>query len=473
MDRSAQARTGEAGAMPTTSASRGLLAVLAATMLIDALEVSVMLVALPSVSARLGLTLTTAQWLVSGFALGFGGLLLFGARVVELLGRRRVYLAALAGFAAASVLSAVTRDPGVLIATRFVKGFCAALTAPTGMAIIQTTFRDGRDRNRAVSVYSLFGAAGFTTGLVLSGLLTEVSWQWTFLFPAPVALVLFAFGVRLIPGGPAGPPGGLRRFDLPGAASWCAALAALVYGIVSVADHGWADPRAFGALALAVLLMACFARVERVASRPLVRLGVVRDGTLIRSMLGAAALNGCNIGLLLTATVLLQNRLGWSPLQTALAFLPAGIPLVMTTPLAARIAARFGTSRLVALGSLGPPAACLLMLWRPVPADYTTGLLPPMLLLGAAFVLAFAALNIQAAARVSTADKGMAIGLYQSAVQVAAAVVPALTAALLATAGTRAALWLVTAVACVGMVAGLSGLRPHAASNLPESDAGA
>ncbi|MFD5342492.1 MFS transporter [Streptomyces anulatus] len=190
---------------PATAAAKrdprlwGLLFVLAGNMLIDALEVSVLVVAAPSIGADLRLAPAVLQWTISGFALGFGGLLLFGARVVALLGRRRVYLAALLAFAAASLVAALATDPALLTATRFVKGFCAALTAPTGLAIISTAFREGPARDRAVSVYTLFGAAGFTAGLLLSGLLTSVSWRWTLAFPAPVVLLLFLFARRLLP----------------------------------------------------------------------------------------------------------------------------------------------------------------------------------------------------------------------------------------------------------------------------------
>uniref|UniRef100_UPI002867EB2B MFS transporter n=1 Tax=Streptomyces shenzhenensis TaxID=943815 RepID=UPI002867EB2B len=196
----------------------GLLLVLAGNMLIDALEVSVAVVALPAIGTDLGQPPTVTQWAMTGFAAGFGGLLLFGARVVTLLGRRRVYLAALLAFAAASALSALAHDPWLLLATRVLKGFCAALTAPTGLAIITSTFPEGRPRSRAVSVYTLFGAGGFTAGLVLSGWLTETSWRWAFAFPAPVVLLLFALGLRLVPGERPDTPKGDEESTPPGTA---------------------------------------------------------------------------------------------------------------------------------------------------------------------------------------------------------------------------------------------------------------
>lgn len=445
----------------------GLLFVLAGNMLIDALEVSAMVVAVPVAGQALGLSLTGAQWLITGFAVGFGGLTLFGGRLVELLGRRRVYLWALLGFAAASLAGGVTDEPAVLVAARVLKGFFAALTAPTGLAIIASEFPAGRSRERAVSVYALFGGSGFAAGLLVSGLLTEVSWRWTVAFPAPVVLVLFVCAVRLIPRGPAPaapPPGEPRRFDTAGALALTSALLCLVLGIVSVPDHGWSDARTAGPLLLAAVLGTVLAVVERTGARPLIRGRLLRNRTLVRSMAGAAALNGVNLGLLLILTVRLQTGLGWSPLRTALALLPASVPLAVTALLSRRLIARYGTARLIALGALGPVLGAALCLRHPAPERYVTDVLPTLLLVGAGFVLSFAALNTQATSRLAAVDRPAAVGLYQSAVQLAAAVVPALVAALaVGRSDDRPAFLLVTAVAVAGLAAGLGGLRTRPA----------
>ncbi|MFD1660301.1 MFS transporter [Streptomyces caeni] len=457
----------------------GLLFVLAGNMLIDALEVSVVVVALPSISADLGLSLASAQWTMTGFAVGFGGLMLFGGRVVALLGRRKVYLAALVGFAAASVAGALADGPGPLVATRVVKGFCAALTAPTGLAIITTEFPAGPPRDRALSVYTLFGAAGFTTGLLLSGVLTAVDWRLTFAFPAPVVLVLFFFGLRLIPGsGPdtAGerPRGGPRRYDAAGAATCVAGLLTLVGGIVSVPSHGWGDLHSGGLLVLSALLFAAFVRIELRVPEPLVRFSAFRSGALTRSALGAAALNGSYLGLLLTLTYEMQTVHGWSPLRTALAFLPAAAPLAVTALLSGRIVSAFGAPRLIAGGALFALAGYLLQLRQSWPLHYASAVLPTMLLVGAGFVLSFAALNMQATSQLPPAERGVASGLYQTAVQAAAALVPAVVAALLTAcrpaagaspaellAACRPALVLVAAIGALGLLIGLAGALPR------------
>ncbi|MGY5122462.1 MFS transporter [Streptomyces sp. 900105755] len=499
----------------------GLLLVLAGNMLIDALEVSVAVVALPAIGTDLGQPPTVTQWAMTGFAAGFGGLLLFGARVVTLLGRRRVYLAALLAFAAASVLSALAHDPWLLLATRLAKGFCAALTAPTGLAIITSTFPEGRPRSRAVSVYTLFGAGGFTAGLLLSGWLTETSWRWAFAFPAPVVLLLFACGLRLVPRGddesdprrgaestPKGlsaPTGGAesapkgrgelrdqpprrrtrtttRHFGVFSALTLLGALLALVQGITQLPAHGWSDPRAVGPLCTAALLLPAFRHIERRSTAPLLTLGPLRGNpALIRSAIGAACLNGSYLGLLFVLTYQTQTLAGWSPLRTAFALLPAAAPPALTALASGRLVARFGAPRLIVAGAACAFAGALLQLRPHVwPLDYPGRMLPTLLLIGAAFVLSFAALNMQAMSRLAPTDRLTGSGLYQTAVQLAAVLAVALTAALLAAhapahgagpaaaaAACRPALTLVAALGFLGLLVGLTGLirtQPPAAS---------
>jgi MFS family permease len=453
-----------AGATAAAPRQWGLLLVLAANMLIDALEVSTQIVAMPSIRTDLDLPLTAAQWTMSGFAVGFGGFMLFGGRLVVLLGRRRVYLAGLLGFAAASLAAGLTSDIRLLIATRVVKGCCAALTAPTGLAIITTAFREGPERSRAVSVYTLFGASGFTAGLLLSGLLTPVDWHWTMAFPAPVVLVLFAFGLRLVPGG--APPAGRPGSDVAGALAFTGWLLALTGAIVSLPGRGWGDPRVAGCFALAAVLLAAFVAVEHATPSPLLVGRMLRNGPLVRSAIGAAALNGSYLGLLFVATFQLQSLPGWSPFRTGLAFLPASLPLAVTALSSGRMVSRFRPPRLIAAGALSTAAGYALYPRGTAPASYATGVLPTMLLVGAGFVLSFAALNTQAVSGVPAAERATAGGTFQTAVQTGAVVMLALVAALCAHRGGAAApdygraLALVTAVGGLGLLVALTGLLP-------------
>src|SRR5262249_32848235 len=261
----------------------GLLVVLCGALFLDALDVSMVGVALPSIRADLGLSTASLQWVVSGYVLGYGGLLLLGGRAADLLGRRRVFLAALGVFAGASLLGGLVSSAALLIAARLVKGMAAAFTAPAGLSIITTTVAEGPATNRALSIYSAFGAAGFSLGLVLSGLLTEISWRWTLLLPAPVAAVILVAGMRLIPRtGQTGlthagnqarfrdhtSPGGRRRparrgFDLLGAATVTAGMLLLVYAVVSAPQAGWGSPLTLVSFAGAIALLRAVVAVAR------------------------------------------------------------------------------------------------------------------------------------------------------------------------------------------------------------------
>ncbi|MFF2703450.1 MFS transporter [Streptomyces cyaneofuscatus] len=437
----------------------GLLFVLAANMLIDALEVSVALVALPAIGDDLQLAPHQLHWVISGFAAGFGALLLFGGRLVAILGRRPVYLAALLVFAAASLVGALADHTALLVATRFVKGFCAALTAPTGLAIIASAFPEGPARSRALSVYSLFGASGFSLGLLLSGALTEASWRWTFAFPAPVALLLFAFALRLIPQDTPDPKAP-RRYDAAGALSLTSATLLTVAGIAAGPEYGWDHPLTLGALLLAALLALLFVRIERTTPQPLLPGELLRQRTLLRSALGAGALNGSYLGLLLVSTLHLQQQAGYSPWQTGLAFLPAAAPLALTALHSGRYATRFGPARLIAAGAAAAPLGYLLYPREGTAVRYATDVLPTMLLLGAAFVLAFTAFHLQATSSVPERLRAAAGSFYQTAVQLAAALTTVLCAVLYP-AGRGPALALVTALALAGLALALRGLLPH------------
>src|SRR3954451_25231591 len=220
------------------SSSNLLLVVLCGVLFLDGLDVSMVGVALPSINADLHLTTSQLQWIVSGYVLSYGGLLLLGGRTADLLGRRKTLLIALSVFTFASALGGLVDDGTLLVVTRFLKGAAAAFTAPAGLSIITTTFAEGPQRNRALSIYTATGASGFSLGLVLGGVLTELGWRWTFLLPVPIALALLAAAPRALPRDILG-TSARRAFDLPGALLLSAGMLLLVHTVVEAPQRGW------------------------------------------------------------------------------------------------------------------------------------------------------------------------------------------------------------------------------------------
>ncbi|HEX4729077.1 MAG TPA: MFS transporter [Jatrophihabitans sp.] len=408
----------ESRPVPTgTARTWPLLLVLGGTMLLDAVEVSTMVIAAPRAGTGLHISSRDLPWTMAAFALGMGASMLLGTRAVARHGRRRVYLAALFGFAGCSLLAALAGDLGQLLVLRCAKGCAAAFTAPTGLAIIGSSIPAGPARDRAISVYTLCGASGFSVGLVLSGVLTEASWRWTQAVPAPVAGALLLLAIRVVP---ADRPAGRVRYGLLPTAALTIGVVSTLYGLTRLT--GGIVRAGLGALLLGAGVLAGLLVLERRSPCPLVPVSVRRQHRLWSGALGAAVLNGSYLGQLFILTVRLQGERGWSPLRTAVALLPASLPLAISAPWSGRMVRRFGTGRLIALGTL-PPATGYLLNLRLSPSDgYWSGVLPQLGLIATGFVLAFTALNLRATEQVAATDRLAATGLYQTMVQLGAVI---------------------------------------------------
>ncbi|MEU4326348.1 MULTISPECIES: MFS transporter [Nonomuraea] len=415
--------------MSSTSARWGALVVLSAVMFLDALDVSMVGVALPSIQADLGLSPSSLQWVVSGYVLGYGGLLLLGGRTADLLGRRRVFLAALAVFAAASLIGGIVDDGALLIAARFVKGMAAAFTAPAALSIITTTFPEGPARNKALSIFTASGASGFSLGLVLSGLLTELGWRWTFLMPVPVAIIALVAALKVLPKVKEERAGG--GYDLVGAVLITASMLLLVFTVVQAPEVGWLSVRTIGSLVLSFALLGLFVFTELRVKHPLVRLGLLRSAPIVRANLGLVILMGSYIGFQFAAMQYFQNLLHWSALQTALAFLPAGLLVAITSTKMGDLADRFGTARLIVIGAAALAGGYAFFLGIDENPSMGGLVLPGMVLLGIAFALSFPSLNIQATNGVHDDEQGLASGMLNTSGQVGGAVVLAVVTAVL------------------------------------------
>jgi EmrB/QacA subfamily drug resistance transporter len=418
---------------PTETLSRrawaGLL-VLCGALFLDALDVSMIGVALPSIRSDLGMSTSSLQWVVSGYVLGYGGFLLLGGRAADLLGRRRMFLVSLAVFVVASALGGLANDGALLIATRFVKGISAAFTAPAGLSIITTSFAEGPARNKALSVYTATGAIGFSSGLVLGGLLTEIGWRWVFFLPVPVALVTLLGAVRLVP---LDPPRArsLQSFDVVGAVLLTAAMLLLVFTVVEAPDVGWGSARTLGSLAAVAAILAGFVAQERRARSPLVRLGILRSRSLVTANLAAMSLFGGWVGFQFIATLYMQQLRGWSALETGLAILPGGALVALIAPRLGPLIARYGITRLILLGLSSTVVAYALFLPIGLDSSYATAVFPTIFLAGLGFALAYGPLNVAATSGIAPGEQGLAGGLLNTSFQFGGAFVLAVVTAVI------------------------------------------
>jgi MFS family permease len=412
-----------------TKQEKRLLAVVGGVVFLDTLDLSLVQVALPSMGSALHLGTGQMQWIVSAFVLGYGGFLLLGGRCADVLGRRRVLLAGLIALAVASALGMAASDGTLLIITRFVKGASAAFTAPAALSILTTSFPEGQRRNKALGLYAAGAAAGFTFGLVVGGVLTELSWRYTFAAVVPVALTLFVAARRVVRPDVIS-EGGRGRLDLGGALMVTAAMLVFVRAIVDAPEAGLLSAETLGSVGVAAALIAGFVYVERRVDRPLVRLAILRSALLVRANLGAALLFGGATAFNVVNTLYLQDVLGWSPLATGLAFTASSLVTAVVGPRAGALASRVGADALALAGGVATLGASLVLLQIGTNTDLAL-ILTARLLAGLGFALAYPSLNIQALTGVRDDEQGLASGLVGSSFQVGGAIVLAITTAVL------------------------------------------
>jgi EmrB/QacA subfamily drug resistance transporter len=450
-----------------------LLAVLCGVLFLDGLDVSMVGMALPSIRDELGLTTSQLQWVVSGYVLGYGGLLLLGGRAADLLGRKRVLIIGLSVFIAASAVGGLVNDGTLLVITRILKGMSAAFTAPAGLSIITTTFEEGPNRNRALAYYTATGASGFSLGLVFGGLLTELGWRWTFLLPVPFALAILLVARNVIPRDRI-IPGQKRRYDIAGAVTITAAMLLLVRTVVEAPETGWSDPLTIGAFALVAGLLAAFVAIESRTAQPLVRLGILRSGPLVRANIGMATMFGAYLGFQFVGTLYLQSVHGWSPLETALAFLPGGLLVAIGSPRIGPLIDRFGTARVIAAGTVAFVIGYALFLRIDSSPSFADLMLPTMLLIGIGFALCFPSQNIQAVAGIPDHEQGLASGLVSTSLQLGGAIGLAIVTAVVGGETTldafRPAIAVVTGLSALGLLVAFTGLIPATRDRLARAE---
>lgn len=449
-----------------------LLLVLCGTIFLEGIDVAMLAVAVPTVRADLGLTTGTAAWVMSAYVLGYAGFTLLGGRAADLLGRRRMFLGWLTVFLLFSGLGGLADEGWTLILARFVTGVAAAFMTPAAMSIITTSYAEGPQRNQALLVFAGTAAGGFSLGLVIGGLLTQLGWRWVFFAPVLLAAAILVAAVRLIPKEPR-PVRVKGGFDLAGALTAAGAMLLLAYGIVRL-EHGfdgWTVTAA--ALAAGLVLAGVFVAVERRAASPLVRLGILREASLVRADLGALLFVGSFFGFQFVATLYLQELRGWSSLETALALLVMGVDAVLAPTLTPRLVARFGNARVILGGFV--LAVVSYALFLPVGPDWSyAAMFPTLLLTGLAFALAYGPLTIAGTEGIAEEEQGLASGLLTTATQFGSAVGIAAVTAVYGLAGGgldgfRAALVVPLVMVAVGAVVTATGVRGGSRAAVPEA----
>jgi EmrB/QacA subfamily drug resistance transporter len=431
-------------------------------MFLDALDVSMVGVALPSIGAELGLETSSLQWIVNGYILGYGGLLLLGGRMADLLGRRQVFLTALVVFGIASLVGGLVDNEGLLIASRIVKGVAAAFTAPAALSIITTTFKEGHDRNKALSIFTVFGATGYASGLIASGLLTSIDWRLTFYVPTVVVAGVVIAAFFVVPKTTDRERGSI---DFAGTVTLTGGMLAAVYTIVTGPETGFTPLVTTTAIG-AVALLTAFFIIENKVSQPLVRLSIFKVKSIVRANLAALAIFGSYISFQTIVSLYLQNTLQWEPIQMALALAPAGIIVAFLSPSAGKFIDRYGTKSMIIAALASFVLGYLWFILRggnPEP-NYFADYLPSFLLLGLGFAIGFSAVMVQATEGISDDEQGLASGLVQTSGQIGGAVVLAIVTGLISGGVAtnldqyRPGLYMVTVVAIIGLLASATAL---------------
>jgi EmrB/QacA subfamily drug resistance transporter len=384
------------------------------------LDASIVNVALPSIGEGLDFSQANLAWVVNAYVLTFGGFLLLGGRMADLLGRRRVFIAGLVLVAAASLAAGFAATEGQLIAARAAQGLGAAIISPAALSIVTTTFSDGAERNKALGAWGAVAGAGGAAGVLFGGILTDgLGWEWVLWVNVPVALGAAALAPRLIAESRA--ESATRHFDTAGAVSVTAGLSVLVYALVDAAEAGWGSTQTLALLALAAALIAAFVVIERRSRAPLMPFAIFR----LRTLTGANA-----VGLLVGAslfsmfffiTLYMQQVLGYSPIEAGLAYLPLALMIIVAAGIASQLVTRLGFKPVLAAGMALIAAALGWFSQVSVDGAFTSDILGPSLLAATGLGFAFVTTTIAAVSGVRDQESGLASGLINTSQQIGGA----------------------------------------------------
>jgi EmrB/QacA subfamily drug resistance transporter len=382
------------------------------------LDATVVNVALPSIQRDLHFTASSLQWVVNAYTLAFGGFLLLGGRAADFIGRRRLFVAGVILFTAASFLNGLANSSEWLIAFRALQGLGGAMVSPAALSIVTTTFRDQAERAKALAVWAAIAVGGAAVGLLLGGVLTEyLSWEWIFFVNVPVGVAAVLLSMRFVPESKADTAG----VDVAGAVSVTAGLTLLVFAIVKAQEYGWISARTLGTAAVAVLLLVGFVLIERRSRAPLVRLGIFRVRSITGGNLSMLVVSGGMFAVFYFASIYVQQILGFSPVQAGLAFLPLTAGIILFSAIAQQLVGRIGVNTVAMIGMFTAGVGLLLLSRASVDGSYAADVLPGILVMAAGLGLTFVPLTLIATNNVSDGDAGLASGIFNSAQQIGGA----------------------------------------------------
>ncbi|EWY41909.1 MFS transporter [Skermanella stibiiresistens SB22] len=401
--------------------SVGALMVLCGAIFLEGIDVAMLNVAAPAIRAELGLETTTLSAVVSLYVLGYAGFMLLGGRAADLLGKRRVFMAALAVFILFSGLGGFATEGWMLLVARFVTGVASAFMTPAGLALITANFAQGPARNQAILIYSATGAAGFSLGLVAGGLLAAVDWRLVFFTPVILAVIIFALTPILIADDGRRDRNRNRSFDLPGAVLLTSAMLLAAFTVTRLENPFHAPVLTVGALVTSLLLAAAFIVVETRRPDPLVRLGILRSDRLVRANLGALLFAAAFFAFQFLVSIYLQELLGWTPLETSLALLAVAVDAVVAPTVTPWLVTRFGTPRVVVAGLALSGLSYALFLRLDLGWTYAA-MFPSMILIGLSFAFVYGPLTILATDGIAEAEQGLASALVNTSFQFGAGI---------------------------------------------------
>jgi EmrB/QacA subfamily drug resistance transporter len=432
-----------------------VLGLACAAMAMVGLDIAIVNVALPSIQRDLGVSRGSVQWVVVAYGLLLGGFLLVGGRMTDLLGRRRILLAGLGLFTAASLVAGVAQHGGVLIAARGLQGLGGAFIAPAALSLLAVAFREGRERNRALGIFGAVGGAAGTVGVVASGLIAAgPGWRWAFFINVPAGLVLIALAATCLAADELGGRSG--RLDVVGASMVTGGLLTFVYALHHASSHGWTSASTLAWFVAAGVLTAAFIWIEKRSPAPLVPVSALRNRPLVAANLTALLAFGAFFSFIFLASLMMQQELGYSATRTGLAWLATTVTEFGTAAVAGRIASAASVRRLLITGLTLLTAAMVWLTQVPADVNYVTDLLPAFLLAGLGFGLCGPSLQIGALSGVTDSESGLASGLIETTREIgAAAGVAAIATVLVAGTGLDG---FHTAFVAIGILAGLGAI---------------